>query len=63
MLADKITYASTTNYYNGCMQKRDLYMVDNSSLLIAVFNGDNGGTKSTIELARKKDLNIKIIKL
>ena len=37
-------------------------MVDNSSLLIAVFNGTNGGTKSTIELARKKSLNIKIIK-
>lgn len=41
--ADKITYVSTTNYFNGCMQKRNLYMVDNSSLLIAVFNGANGG--------------------
>lgn len=60
--ADKITYVSNTSYFNGCMQKRNLYMVDNSSLLIAVFNGANGGTKSTIELARKKGLNIKIIK-
>lgn len=61
--ADKITYVSNTNYFNGCMQKRNLYMVDNSSLLIAVFNGKAGGTKSTIELAMKRDLTIRLVRV
>lgn len=60
--ADKISYVSNTSYFNGCMQKRNLYMIKQSSLLIAVFNGATGGTKSTIQLAQKKLLEIKIIK-
>ena len=60
--ADKISYVSNTSYFNGCMQKRNLYMIKQSSLLIAVFNGATGGTKSTIELAHKRKLEIVIIK-
>lgn len=48
-------------YFNGCMQVRDRYMVDNSSLLIAHYNYISGGTKTTVEYARKKGINIKII--
>ncbi len=61
--ADKITYVSNSNYYNGCMQKRNKYMVDNSDLIIAVFNGNSGGTKQTIDYAKSKNINIKIIEL
>ncbi len=50
--------------YTGaeCMLERNRYMVNNSSLMIALFNGQSGGTKSTIEYARKQGLEIVIIK-
>lgn len=56
--ADSVTYVSNTNYFNGCMQKRNKYMVDESSLLLAFFNGQGGGTKSTIDYAKSKNLEI-----
>lgn len=62
-LADKITYTSNSNYYNGCMQKRNQYMIDNSNLLIAVFNGSNGGTKQTIEYAYKNKIKVFLLKV
>jgi len=45
-----------------CMLERNRYMVDNSSLMIALFNGLPGGTKSTIDYAKKKGMEIIIIK-
>lgn len=45
-----------------CMLERNRFMVDNSSLMIALFNGLAGGTKSTIEYARKQGLEIVVIK-
>ncbi|MDE7082403.1 MAG: DUF1273 domain-containing protein [Clostridia bacterium] len=49
--------------YNGaaCMHERNRYMVDNSSLLIALFNGEEGGTKYTVDYARNKGLQVVII--
>lgn len=44
-----------------CMLERNRYMVDNSSLMIALFNGKLGGTKSTIDYAKKQGLEIVII--
>ena len=35
--ADNVTYVSDRPYFDGCMQKRNKYMVDNSSMLIALF--------------------------
>ncbi|MDE6274939.1 MAG: DUF1273 domain-containing protein [Clostridia bacterium] len=50
------------NYIGAeCMLERNRFMVDNSSLMIALYNGANGGTKSTIEYARNKGLEIVII--
>ena len=46
------------HYVNGCMQKRNRYMVDSAAHMIAVFNGSPGGTKSTIEYAKRKGLDI-----
>ena len=43
------------------MLERNRYMVNNSSLLIALFNGKPGGTKSTIEYAKKQNLRIIVI--
>ena len=50
------------NYIGAeCMLERNRFMVDNSALMIALYNGTNGGTKSTIEYARSKGLEIIII--
>lgn len=45
-----------------CMLERNRFMVNNSSLVIALYNGLSGGTKSTIDYARKQGLVIVIIK-
>ena len=45
-----------------CMLERNRYMVNNSSLMIALFDGLPGGTKSTIEYAKKQGLEIIVIK-
>lgn len=50
-------------YQDKCMLERNDYMLNNSSLVIALYNGLSGGTKSTISKAQKMELDIKIIKL
>ncbi len=55
--ADKIVYVSN-EYYEGCMQKRNRYMVDNSSILVAYLYSNMGGTKNTVSYAEKKGINI-----
>lgn len=59
--ADKIRCVYN-KYEEGCMQERNQYMVNNSSLIIALFNGANGGTKQTIEYARSEGKKVVIIK-
>ena len=50
--------------YTGaeCMLERNRYMVNNSSLVIALFSGRNGGTKKTIEYAEKQNVKCIIIR-
>ena len=50
------------DYYNGCLQKRNRYMVDHATHLLAVYDGQPGGTASTVRYAQKKGLEITIIK-
>lgn len=57
-----VTYVSDTEYFNGCMQKRNQYMVDTSSVLIAVFDGMNGGTRNTVKYAEKKGRKLIVIR-
>lgn len=59
--ADKITLVSNAEYFDGCMQKRNEYMVNNSSMLIAGFNGRGGGTKKTVTYAYMQNLKVEII--
>ncbi len=49
--------------YTGadCMLERNRYMVDRSSVLIALYQGLSGGTKSTINYAKRQGLEIVII--
>lgn len=58
--ANLIKYISQS-YGSFCFQKRNEWMVDHSSKVIAVFNGSNGGTKNTIEYAKRKNISIVLI--
>lgn len=59
--SDEFIYTSE-DYYDGCMIKRNQYMVDHAEYVIAAWNGrKTGGTYATINYAKK--LNRKIIKL
>lgn len=55
--ADKVVYVSD-KYFDGCMQKRNRYMVDNSSILVAYLYSNMGGTKNTVSYAQKQGKNI-----
>lgn len=46
------------SYTRGCMQRRNRYMVDHASLLIAVSDGQHGGTRSTIEYAFRRGISV-----
>ena len=45
-------------YSPGCMMSRNRYMVDRSSLLLACYNGEAGGTRNTILYARERGLEL-----
>ena len=45
-------------YTPDCMQRRNRYMVDHATLLIAVHDGQSGGTRRTIEYAMRRGLDI-----
>ena len=55
-------HCSHDEYVEGCMIERNEYMLNNSSLVIALYNGLGGGTKSTIEKAKKQGKEVVIIK-
>lgn len=45
-------------YTPDCMRKRNQYMVDNSSVLIAAYNGSSGGTLNTMLYAMRKQREV-----
>ena len=45
-------------YTPDCMLRRNRYMVDHASLLIAVHDGQSGGTRRTIEYAMRRGLDV-----
>ncbi len=48
-------------YTPTCMNDRNRYLVDNSSVCIACFNGKPSGTRNTILYAKQTNCKIKII--
>ena len=50
-------------YSPGCMQRRNKYMVDSSSLLLACFAGVPGGTMNTIVYAQRSGVETVIISI
>ena len=55
--ADKVVFISE-EYFDGCMQKRNMYMVDNSSIVVAYMYAEIGGTKHCVNYAKKKNKNV-----
>ena len=49
-MCDKRTVLAP-RYTSGCMQRRNRHMVDNASVLLAVYDGDGGGTGYTVAYA------------
>ena len=60
--ADFVTMVTDKKYTNGCMQKRNKYMLEKSSLLISVYDGTKGGTEQTVILAKQMGIETIIIK-
>ena len=51
--ADEVVYVNR-KYSEGCMLKRNRYLVDHAACLLAVYNGEwKGGTAMTVRYARK----------
>ena len=49
-------------YSEAAYQVRNQWMVDRSSKCIAVYNGTAGGTRNTIQYARKNKVFVKYLK-
>ena len=48
-------------YSRSCFQERNKWLVDHSSRVIAVYNGGSGGTRNTIEYAKRIGVPINIL--
>lgn len=48
----------SAQYTPSCMHRRDRYMVDHASLLIAVFDGSPGGTLYTVAYAMRQGVSV-----
>ena len=51
------------HYDKGCMLRRNRYLVDHSSMLIAVYGGMLGGTMYTLSYAMKRGLETVILEV
>ena len=58
--ADLVKYICK-NYSRACFQIRNEWMVDRSARVIAVFNGQSGGTMNTISFARLNRIEVRIL--
>lgn len=56
-LADEVIYVSD-EYFNGCMQKRNRYMVDHSDICVYYMSYPRGGTAYTVKYALENELSM-----
>ncbi|MBQ7348842.1 MAG: DUF1273 domain-containing protein, partial [Clostridia bacterium] len=45
-------------YTSYCMQKRNVFMVDNSQFLVCYLRDNKGGTFNTVNYAKRKNIEI-----
>ena len=55
--ADEKVYVSK-EYTNTCMFKRNIFMVDNASVLVAYLNSERGGTFHTVNYAKRNGVKV-----
>lgn len=58
--ADLVRYISA-GYHRACFQRRNEWMVQRSSRVIAVYNGTAGGTRNTILFAERENVMVRVI--
>lgn len=56
--ADNVIYISD-EYHRFCMQKRNMYMVDRSSVCLAYLKDDRGGTYNTVKYAKQSGVPVR----
>ena len=56
--ADKVVYVSEQSYFQGCMKKRNQYMIQHSSVCVAYMRYGSSGTSQTIRMAREHGLSV-----
>lgn len=49
------------HYFAGCLQRRNRYMVDHASLLLAAYDGKGGGTLYTLTYAIEQNLKLVVL--
>lgn len=59
--ADKLTYITESPYSNGCMQRRNEYMVDQAQVILAVWDGSKSGTGNCVIYALEQGKPIALI--
>lgn len=59
--ADEVTYVSKERYTHGCMQRRNEYMVDQASVILAVWNGMKSGTGNCVIYALEEGKPVTLI--
>lgn len=59
-IIDEADYVKLINdhYFSGCYQVRNEWMVNHSARVIAVYDGQSGGTRNTIRYAEKNCVEI-----
>lgn len=57
-VADIVTYVTDSDYVEGCLERRNEFLVDNSDEILAVWTGSPGGTKHCIDYAKKKGKSV-----
>lgn len=56
-----IETVSNSYYWNGCMQRRNEWMVNNSDFVLGIWNGTKSGTKNCLDYAYLQGKSVKII--
>ena len=57
-LCDNVHYVTNGSFTSTCMEDRNQWMVDNSDIVIAVWDGKSGGTANCIRYAKKQHKTI-----
>lgn len=56
--ADEVVYISEQPYFNGCMEKRNLSLVERSAVCVAYMNRRRSGTSQTVRMAQEHKLTV-----